>query len=33
MANKVLHDKWHNRGLSESVLAAIAKDVYDIAPL
>ena len=33
MANKVLHGKWHNRGLSESVLAAIAKDVYDIAPL
>jgi hypothetical protein len=33
MANKVLHDKWHNRGLSESVLAAIAKDVFDIAPL
>jgi len=33
MANKVLHDKWHNRGLDPVVLAAIAKDVFDIAPL
>jgi hypothetical protein len=33
LANKVLHDKWHSRGLDEAVLAAIAKDVFDVAPL
>ena len=33
MANKVLQDKWHARGLDLDVLAKIAKDVFDIAPL